>query len=89
MIVYYLVLIILGALQVVVVPITFLPDVSFPPELNSSIGAAGNYIGIFNAFLPKSIPTIFTIFVIYLGIEAGIYGYKLTKWVYSKIPGIN
>lgn len=89
MIAYYLTLIIIGALQVVVFPISLLPDVSFTPTFNSAIGQAGNYIGVFNNVLPKTVPTIFAILTIYIGIELGIWGYKLTKWIYSKIPGVN
>jgi hypothetical protein len=89
MIFYYITLIVLGALQAVVFPISLLPDVSFPATLNTAIGQSGNYIGIFNAVLPKSVPTIFAIFTIYISIEFGIWTYKLIKWIYSKIPGVN
>jgi hypothetical protein len=87
MITYYLTLIGLGALQAVIYPITLLPDVSLPATLVVSISAAGNYMSILNLVLPIS--TLFTIFTTYIGIELGIFTYKLIKWIYNKIPGIN
>ena len=89
MITYYLLLIVIGSLQVFVFPISFLPDVSFPATLNTAISSSGNYIGIFNAVLPKTVPTLFAIFTLLIAVELGIWGYKLTKWIYSKIPGVN
>lgn len=89
MITYYFIVVLLGALQAVVLPMTILPDITFSTSLNSSLSGMGASIHVFSLVLPATVPTIFAIFVSFIGIEAGILGFKLIKWVYSKIPGIN
>ena len=89
MIVYYLILIGLNFLNTVLYPITFLPDVSLPVALTNAVTTVGNYTGILRMVIPHQIATIFTVFGAYISIEVGIYTYKLIKWVYNKIPGIN
>ena len=89
MIAYWVSIILIGIIQVIILPITFLPDVSFPTQLTTSISTAGGYIHIFSIILPTTVPTVFSIFTAFIGIEVGIFTFKLVKWVYSKIPGIN
>jgi hypothetical protein len=89
MITFFIGAILIGLVQIIIYPITFLPGVAFPGEMTTSISLFGGTIHIFGLILPTTVPTIFSIFTIFIGIEAGIFGYKIIKWIYSKIPGIN
>jgi hypothetical protein len=87
MVTYFILLILIGIIQIVILPITFLPDVALPLVMLASITAAAGFIGILDMVLPIS--TIFAIFTFYIGVEIGIFTYKIIKWIYSKIPGVN
>ena len=68
-------------------PIRLLPNASLPATLTAGIATSGTYIKAIDFIFPFS--TFFTIFLLVLGIEAGILIYKLIMWVIRKIPTIN
>ena len=87
MITYWLLIILTGILQVVISPLLLLPNVALDPRIATSLATAGHYTAILDMVIP--VWTLFTIFVLYVVIEAAIFGYKIIKWIYSKIPGIS
>jgi len=89
MISYFLLIILLGILNVIIFPITFLPDVSLDPSIATSIATVGQYLWTIWTVLPLTIVTLLAILVIVVGVETHIFSYKLIKWVYNKIPGVN
>lgn len=86
MIVYYLILIFLYLLGLITAPLQLLPVASLSVNLSGALASAGNYLALFDIFLP--IGTLFTVFGIVLAIEAAYFTYKAVRWVYNKIPGI-
>lgn len=68
-------------------PLTLFPDVSLPAGVASAISSASSYAHILDVVLPVS--TLITFIGFYLGIEVAIFTYKIIKWIYQKIPGIN
>jgi len=87
MIVYWLIKILIYLLSLVTSPLLLLPVASLSVNLTSTLTQAGNYLALFDIFLP--IGTLFTVFGIVISIEAGYFAYKGVKWIYNKIPGIN
>lgn len=89
MIVYFLLIILIGILGAVIFPITFLPDVSLDPGIATAIATVGQYLWTIWTVIPLTVITLLAILVIVVGVETHIFSYKLIKWVYKKIPGIN
>ena len=87
MIVYWLLKIFIYLLDLITAPLLLLPVASLSVNLTGTLTQAGNYLALFDLFLP--IATLFTVFGIVVSIEAGYFGYKAVKWVYNKIPGIS
>jgi hypothetical protein len=87
MITYYLILIFLYLLGLIVSPLRLLPIASLSVNLTGTLTSAGNYLALFDIFLP--IATLFTVFGIVIVIEGAYFTYKAVKWVYTKIPGIS
>ena len=87
MISYWLVKILLGILALITIPLKLLPVASLSVDLAGTLTQAGNYLALFDIFLP--IGTLFTVFGIVITIEGGYFTYKGVKWIYNKIPGIN
>lgn len=78
---------ILAALFVVITPILLLPDVSLNSAVPTAISTASEWLGAINQVLPLA--TIFIVFGLVLLIENTHFGYKIIRWVYQKIPGVN
>ena len=87
MISYWLVKILLGILALITIPLRLLPVASLSVDLTGTLTQAGNYLALFNIFLP--VATLLVVFGIVVSIEAGYFTYKVAKWIYNKIPGIN
>ena len=87
MIIYWLLQIFIYLIQLITAPLTLLPVATLSVDLTGTLTQAGNYLALFDIFLP--IPELFITFGIVLVIEAGYFGYKVVRWVYNKIPGIN
>jgi hypothetical protein len=75
------------AVSAILSPLLLLPDASFPSNVVSAIASASSYISILNVILPAD--TLMTIVGAFLAVEVAIFTYKLIKWVYNKIPGVN
>lgn len=87
MIFYWLIRVLLYLLDLVTVPLLLLPVAALSVNLTGTLTQAGNYIALFGIFLP--IAELFIVFGIMVSIETGYFTYKVAKWIYSKIPGIN
>jgi len=63
-----------------------------PVALDSGMGAAlqniGGAIAVLNVVLDISL-LIFVVVGVHVIVEGYIFGYKLLRWAYQKIPGIN
>ena len=59
---------------------------SLSVNLTSTLTTAGNYLALFDIFLPVGM--LLTTFGIIISIEAGYFSYKVVKWIYNKIPGV-
>jgi hypothetical protein len=87
MIFYWLIRVLLYLLDLVTVPLLLLPVAALSVDLTGTLTQAGNYIALFGIFLP--IGELFIVFGIMVSIETGYFTYKVAKWIYNKIPGIN
>lgn len=89
MISYYLVIILIGLINVLIYPITFLPDVTLPANIQTAFVQAGFYFGMIWNVAPVTLVALFASIVVIVGIETKIFSYKTIKWIYNKIPGVN
>lgn len=89
MISYFLLIILTGILGGIISPLLLLPDVVLDPNIAAAFANAGQAIYPVRSVIPNTLTSLFAILIIYLVIEAAINGYKLIKWLYQKIPGIN
>ena len=68
-------------------PILAQPDASISPDLAASIQNASSYLHILDVVIP--VGTIVAIVAAFLVYEGVIFGYKIIRWVYTKIPGVS
>jgi hypothetical protein len=87
MIVYWLLKIFIYLLSLITAPLLLLPVAALSVNLTGTLTTAGNYLALFDLFLPVGM--LFTIFGIIVSIEGGYFGYKVARWIYNKIPGVN
>jgi hypothetical protein len=87
MIISIILQLILSALFVVITPILLLPDVSLNSNVPTAIATASGWLGLINQILPLA--TMLAVFGIVLIVENTHFGYKLIRWIYQKIPGVN
>ena len=87
MIFYWIVRVFIYLLNLVTAPILLLPVAALSVDLVGTLTQAGNYLALFDIFLP--VGTLLIVFGIVISIEAGYFTYKVAKWIYNKIPGIN
>jgi hypothetical protein len=66
---------------------TIQADVPISNTLTSAITAAAGYYNAMNFIFPFS--TMFAIIVFELSFEGIYFIYKLIRWGYNKVPGIN
>ena len=74
-------------LAVVTAPLRLLPDATLPNWLGTSLTAAGNSFHILNQVFPVSV--LLTALALLVSVEGSIFTYKILKWTYQKIPGVN
>jgi hypothetical protein len=86
MIVYWILKIFVYLLSLITAPLLLLPTASLSVDLTGTLTQAGNYLALFDIFLP--VGTLLTVFGIIVSIEAGYFSYKVVKWIYNKIPGV-
>lgn len=66
---------------------SILPAVSLPDNIAAAAATASNYLANMNQIFPVS--TLLAVLFLVLVVEGTIFFYKLIRWVYNKIPGIN
>lgn len=86
MIVYWILQIFIYLLGLITAPLLLLPVASLSVNLTGTLTTAGNYLALFDIFLPVGM--LLTTFGIIISIEAGYFSYKVVKWIYNKIPGV-
>lgn len=74
-------------IKIITLPIRYLGDVSPDNRLSTAIAEASGYISAVDSFLP--INTLLIVFGVLVGYEVILALYKVIKWVYNKIPGVN
>lgn len=89
MIIALILQLLLSAIFLVISPVLLLPNVSLSSNAMSAITNTAGYIGTIASVAPLTIVSILAVFVLVLGIENTHFGYKLIRWVYQKIPGVN
>lgn len=62
-------------------------DVPVNNFLTSSITAAAGYYSALNILFP--FPVLFAIIAFELGFEGIFFIYKVIRWAYQKVPGVN
>lgn len=68
-------------------PLRNLPDATLPDWLANSLSASASYINALGYVLP--IGTIVAILSFYIVFEGVVWSYKIIRWAYNKIPGVN
>lgn len=68
-------------------PLRLLADATLPASVAGAITSANAYISIVDFVFP--VITFIAIVALTITIEGFILLYKLIKWVWNKIPGIN
>lgn len=67
--------------------LSLFPTGALPAGLTSAALSVNAYLAAFNQILPLA--TLFSVLGVVLGVEVLIGLYKLIKWAYVKIPGVN
>jgi hypothetical protein len=89
MITYWLCVMIVSVIGAILSPLTVLPDVTLPASVNSGItGIAGFTGGIWSVF-PLTLTALVSAVGVIVVVENWVFVYKLIRWVYQKIPGVN
>ena len=89
MAIYWLIKSLIWILSLILSPLLLLPVATLPSGITSALGQVGSITAIFNLVVPGLISELFSIIVLFVGIEGGIFLYKGIKWIYNKIPGVN
>lgn len=77
----------LAFILVITLPLRYLGDVVPNSNITEAIAEASGYISPINSFLPVN--TLLIIFGVLIAYEAILITYKVIKWVYNKLPGVN
>ena len=67
--------------------LSLLPTASLSSDFTTALSQAASYLNTLNDFLPLT--ALFGAISALLGVELVIAIYKLVKWAYNKIPGVN
>lgn len=89
MITYTLLLIVIGILGLIASPISLLPDAVLPAGITAALSTIGYWFWIVWSTAPLTLAAIFAALVIVIGVETKIFSYKVVRWIYQKVPGIN
>lgn len=87
MITNFLITILYNVVAVVVNIFAILPDVSLPVDITNALNNISGYYSAMDTILPMD--TLFTILTIELTFIGFYFTYKLVRWAYTKIPGVN
>lgn len=88
MIIYFLSVLALSIVNLLMLPIAGLADVSLTSGIAPGIVFAAGSLGLFYQFVPAVLIALGAIMVGMIGFELAIFSYKMVKWIYTKIPGI-
>ena len=89
MITYYIVYFLIGIVGVITSPLLLAPDVTLPATIATSLAAVAGWLGLLIAIIPYTLTAIFAALVVIVGVETHLFSYKVVRWIYSKIPGVN
>ena len=64
-----------------------LPDVSLGTSISSAITTASGSYAAMNGYFPMD--TLIAIALFDLTFETGYFVYKMIRWAYQKVPGVN
>lgn len=73
--------------NLVLYPLSLLPNVTLNSNFNSAITTASGYYHSLNVVLP--VDTMITIFGVSLALEASYLTFKLIMWIIKKVPMLN
>lgn len=65
-------------------PFTFLPDVTLPSGVTTALGDLSTALANISAIFPVS--DLLTALGILLGVELAIFGYRVIMWIIKRIP---
>lgn len=78
----------LDFLRFILSPILTADAITLDTGIGSALAAIGGYIAVLDVVVP--VATLVGVFVgVHVVVEGYIFAYKLVRWVYQKIPGIN
>lgn len=87
MIVDFLITVIYNVVALIANLFAILPDVSLNGNIVTSINSVAPYYAGLNTVFPMS--TLLDILAVELVLVAAYFTYKIIRWAYTKIPGIN
>lgn len=87
MITEFLISIIYNVVAIIVNLFAILPNVSVPSEILNSITSISPYYQAIDTIFP--VATLIDILAIELLFIGSYFSYKIIRWAYTKIPGIN
>lgn len=70
-------------------PFLLLHDVSIPAGVAAATVQVGASLALIYKVIPTSIAALLVVVGIVITFDKSHFGYKLIKWAYQKIPGIN
>lgn len=76
-----------GFIRIIITPLLYLDDVQPNSDLTASISFSSGLLSSLNNIIPTN--TLLIILGILIVYEIMLGGYKIIKWVYNKIPGVN
>jgi hypothetical protein len=76
-----------GFVWAITSPFRLLPDVALSSNITSAIASANTTLAPLAVVLPLG--SLAGVLIIFLSVEGAIAIFKIIKWVYTKIPGIN
>jgi len=75
------------AIYLIAAPLLLFPDAALPANMAASMGTASSSLHILDIVIP--VGTLLAIILLFITIEGSIFTYKMVRWVYQKIPGVN
>lgn len=89
MITYLLLLIVIGIIVAITSPLLAFPAASLPISVTAPIAGAVNDLHLVWSVAPLTLGSLIVVFAAIVIIENNVALYKIIKWVYNKIPGVN
>lgn len=87
MITDFLITILYNVVAVVVNIFAIFPDVSLPADIYNNLNSVSPYYNGISTIFP--VGTLLDILAFELIVIGFYFGYKIVRWAYTKIPGIN